>query len=143
MKKFRFKLEKVLNLRADKQRNLEIDLAKIDNEIIVKNKILLELEQKQYYLFNEISSDLTRDLYMAYVVKLNKQIEQTKLQLLQLKDDRNKVQFLLAQAWQDAEVLRKLKQRSLDEFISKVNKLEQEQLDEFTFQRLNLTTTKK
>ena len=136
-KKFKFRLEKVLELRAEERENRK-------KELMLKNKAVNEVTEKLNALKNRLSASKrevgvikAQDLQMIaqYEARLKQEIESTTeaLNLLVLEAEKAKENYL--EAVKDHEALKVLKTRRQSEYMAEIDRAEAKQLDEFAVQR--------
>lgn len=136
-KKFKFRLQKVLELREQERENRK-------KELMLKNKAVKEVEQRIEELRGKLLSSArvqgeirAQDLQMVanYEARLASEINASvqALELLVIEADKAKELYL--EAVRDHEVLKTLKSRRQDEYRVEAEKIEFQVLDELAVQR--------
>lgn len=127
MKRFSFRLEKVLGLRRYKEQEVEMRLAKATAECVRLEQEILDLQVRQ----TQALADLTTSLDPSWILSVESYRRRLKVtqekregELIQAQIHREKIQqeFLLAQ--RDRKILDKLKEKKL--LAYKKKKIQQE-----------------
>ncbi|KAA3615461.1 MAG: hypothetical protein DWQ05_14010 [Calditrichaeota bacterium] len=150
MKRFRFSLQQVLNLKASQKFQIENELASLHRQ---KNQIEESLSEltKQWQAENDALSlnkrkslDSDYRIRVAYLEFLDQQFEVENKTLLNVMKQISTTQEKLATIIQEEKVIKKLRDKRFDEFVSATKKEEQAINDDLVNQKviqqiLNLT----
>jgi flagellar protein FliJ len=144
MKKFKFKLETVLNVKEMTEEQLKHELMKLNGLKQQEEQLLLEVNEKRAYIAREKSdknkkgTDIQNLIYFEqYLGFLLKKIDDTKLSIkvLEIKVDKKRAEVV--EASREKKVFEKLKEKAFDEFVKVVNINEQKALDEAAVSKYN------
>jgi len=136
-KKFKFRLQKVLELREQERENRK-------KELMLKNKAVKEVEQKIEGLRGKLLSSERRqgeiraqDLQMIadYEARLKSEIDASLQALERLVAEADKAKEIYLESVKDHEVLKTLKTRRQEEYRAEVERIEFQVLDELAVQR--------
>ncbi len=135
---FNFKLERVLQVKKYKEDELKTQLANLKREYLQEEAILWTLEenlQEQFMLLIEKQKNLTNVIVQIqwsynYIIKLYEDIENQRKKLEGLAKKIKEITQKLIGASQEKQVLENLKQRKFIQFKQKIEKQDQEFLDE-------------
>jgi flagellar FliJ protein len=136
-KKFKFRLEKVLELREEERENRK-------KELMLKNRAVNEVTEKLDALRSKYSNSIRKtgeikaqelQLVAQYEARLKQEIESTAeaLELLVIEAEKAKEQYL--EAVKDHEALKVLKTRRQAEYQLLIDRAEAKELDELAVQR--------
>ncbi len=137
MKKFKFKLQPVLNFRKDIEEQIQIRLAEaLDREnrakmalqeiIDRRNQVAMKLEEFKHKPIG--IDDLI--IYQAHVENLDSRITEQQLKIEDLKSEVEEIRQTLLQASRDKKVIEKIKDRQHDRHKKDMLKKEIDFLDE-------------
>lgn len=122
MKKFQFRLEKVLRIRQSREEEVQILLAqakeRLDGELQQLNRLFTHRDSMAQKLeFFKENPRGVEDLiiYQGYIENIDRQISSQKLKVDQLEEDLRKVRNLLMEACRDKKMMETLKGRHKDE----------------------------
>ncbi len=136
-KKFKFRLEKVLELRGEERENCK-------KEVMLKNKAVNEVSEKLDTLKNKLVNSnrdsgilKAQDLQMIaqYEARLKQEIQSTAEVLTRLVLEADKAKERYLESVRDHESFRVLKSRRQSEYMANVEREEAKTLDEFAVQR--------
>ncbi|MBN1410628.1 MAG: flagellar export protein FliJ [Spirochaetales bacterium] len=136
MKRFQFRLEKLLDLRKFREREWELKLAEITGQCLLIKKKIAELKQEIYRCMLErkqteksVNMD---DLHLneLYVQRLEQNIDALSEELERKEEERKKIHAEYMEAAKKRKVLDKLKEKRSEEYYH-IHKLEEfKKLDE-------------
>ena len=144
MKKFRFKLETVLNVKERKEEQLKHELLKIQALKIQEEQLLAEVNEKRAYITREKSNENKKGIdiqslihFEQYIGSLLKKIDDTKnnIKVLEKKADNKREEVV--EASREKKVFEKLKEKQFGEFQRVVLQNEQKVLDETAVSKFN------
>ncbi len=144
MKKYRFKLEPVLNHRRLIEETLQKDLAILKISLIYENERLITYEESRIQLLEELQqiqkkgttiSDIL--LYLPFIEQVSKDIVRQKKRVLELeiKVEHNRKDLL--EATKKKKALQKLKEKAFKTYNQKLIKNEQDFLNEVAVSQFN------
>lgn len=133
-KRFKFRLQNVLDLKIEEEENLKHIFSKIQNE---KNKIKLELEdlKNKYNKYSNIKPDvdlITQKITRNYLYSIGKSIELKTSELNQKKIELENSKRQLIDKQIEKKSIEKLKEKRYEEFLEAEKIKEQLLLDEFS-----------
>ncbi len=136
-KRFRFSLQKVLDLREHKEEQKAIELGKAKAELQKKEQILNQLSEKKDQQINDTKwyQNEQPDLNSirvagSYVQQLNVAIKQTKQQIKKNNIKVAKKRSELLSAVQDKKIVEKLKEKKMKEYKKEILQQERKREDE-------------
>lgn len=141
MKKFRFRLERILQLKAhkekDKQKNLALSSQKVFNQEeklqdINTDRIETQTEQNKYLVGLLDSTRLS--IYSRYYVRLKKSELAGKEILIAFKKEQDDKRSELVEATRDKKIYEKLKERQHDKYYEDLEREWQKEQDELASQ---------
>jgi flagellar FliJ protein len=138
MPRFRFKLQRVLEVRRHKEDLLKNELASLKREYEHEASLLSELISKRLEKLNEMRKrQLERTIpveeiswHYIYLTRMNTQIEEQKTKLKLLSDKIAQTKQKLIVASQEKRVIEKLKERRFEEYKREEERAEGAFLDE-------------
>lgn len=143
MPRFNFKLQRVLQVRKYKEDLLKIELANLKREYIQQESILWTYEEnlrQQFVILTEKQKNLTNRVEEIlwsynYIIRLQKDIENSKRKLEEMTEKIKKVTAKLIGASQEKQILENLKERKWTQFKLEMEKQEEEFMDEIGMTR--------
>ena len=144
MKRFKFKLETLLNIKIQKEDLIRIKLAAEIKRLDYENKkldLLLCEKQKQIENYMEllncgiVVSKIKE--YNSYIFQLAKRIEEQKLNINVIEKNVDKIRSELVDISRERKIIEKLKAKKLMAFRVEVLKEEQKAIDEIISYRYN------
>ena len=144
MKKFKFKLETVLNVKEKKEEQLKHELLKLQALRIQEEQLLAEAKEKRAYISMEKSNENKKGTdiqslihFEQYLGVLLRKIDDTKknIKVLEKKADIKREEVV--EASREKKVFEKLKEKQFGEFLKVVNENEQKVLDEMAVSKFN------
>lgn len=137
MPRFRFRLQRLLEVRKRREEMLINELAAcrrkyLDEEEILENlKTLLSINIRRLKERQErIASIEEIILYYNYLAKIDEEILKQKEKLKKIQEEINLITEKLIKASQEKRVVEKLREKHLSKFKKLIEKLEQDVLDE-------------
>ena len=140
MKKFKFRLERVLKYREAVREEKKTELAKKNAELTERQDKLEMLEEA--FLKNEASVDESGNanlLRMAglYAARLKTEIANQKISINEAEEEVEAAKVEYIEAAKEAKTLDTLKQKKLEEYKEYIAKEDEKFLDEMTIQKGN------
>ena len=139
MKAFHFNLERILNLRAYREREWELKLAEATGRCVrLRREIDADLKRKAAELtrrFERTLNPQVLDISNRYVARLEQQISANESRLTYAEEARNEVQRKFLEAQRDRKVLDKLKERKSEAFIKEERLEEVAEIDDMNTER--------
>ncbi len=137
IKKFAFRLERVLRYRANIEVMRERELAEVEACLLRERRILGKLMDMRVELLGELArlqatpfSGLDRDLYQQYLDWLGEEVKREERTIVELVDLSGKKRAELIKASQDRRIVERLKEKRLSEHGAAVARVDQQSLDE-------------
>jgi len=136
VKKFVFRLDRVLKLRRQIEERIEIEFALKNSEYIaVKNEIERNKEELMLFISENsiIEGSFSIEEIQAadnYIFRLEKRIKDLKVELDEKKKELDRVRELLNEAKKARKILEKLREKRLNEYINAANREEVNELDD-------------
>lgn len=125
MKKFKFKYEKILQVRIEKENSVRNNLAKINNVIQTKVTEKQELELSYHAFLQSIEAQMTKGIRASELQSIshNKTYLVDKLEILNqelttLNDQRRIIQEELVEANKQRKVMEKIKEKEIENYKS-------------------------
>jgi flagellar protein FliJ len=130
MKKFKFKLYRLLDIRAAKEKQIKNELAELVNIQNIERTKQLELRQKmaerkkalKATMENKIFSYNEVIMYERFTDNANKAINIAETRIQQMEPSIQKVRERLIEASREKKVVEKLKERRYKEYLYKLNR---------------------
>lgn len=135
MKRFQFRLERVLKLRAYHEREWELKLAAATGECVALEEQIRSVVREKRESFHALSGSYTTDISYrmsqeAYLTYLERRLESLENTLMQKQEEREKIAEQYRQAMMERKVLDKLKERRSGEYYREQLNHEHKALDE-------------
>jgi flagellar FliJ protein len=136
MKRFSFRLERLLAIRRYREREWEMKLAEVTGQVILlQNKIKESREQIGRMLEERGQNTGKIDIYglisnEMYIARMKQTIETCGIKLESKKREREAVQKKFLEASKEKKILEKLKQRKAEEYYNQAKKEEFKVVDE-------------
>ncbi len=144
MKKFRFKLETVLNVKEKREEQLKHELMRLQALKIQQEQLLKEIKEKRSYISGEKSHNKENGVdiqsliyYEQYLGVLLHQIDLTKKNIKDFEKKADDKREEVVEASREKKVFEKLKERQFDEFKRMIIYNEQKVLDEAAVSKFN------
>jgi flagellar protein FliJ len=130
MKKFQFKLHRLLDIRAAKEKQIKNELAELVNiqnkertkqlelrqKMAERKKVLKATMEKKIFSYNEVI------MYERFTDNANKAINIAETKIQQMEPAIQKVRERLIEASKEKKVVEKLKERKYNEYLYKLNR---------------------
>lgn len=138
MKKFTYRLQKVLNLREQEESLAKLNLGQATKKVEEIDQGIQETHQEERSALDHVRDP--REMFSAQNYILRMQAHRKKLQLDRVQAEKKRLEVLLAftKARQKAEVLRKLREKHHDEWRRDMIVYEDAQADDLSSARLIL-----
>ncbi|MCD6169369.1 MAG: flagellar export protein FliJ [Candidatus Latescibacteria bacterium] len=137
MRRFNFRLQKVMEFKEHKQKENERKLAGVKQELHKREGELSEMNNRkdncQQRIVEKNSSHINvpeMQAYYLYLVRLTQQIREQMKQIWRLQKDAEDRRKLLLKSVQEKEMLKKLRDRYYLSYRRELERSEQKQLDE-------------
>ncbi|MBN1799275.1 MAG: flagellar export protein FliJ [Spirochaetales bacterium] len=136
MKRFQFRLEKLLKIRQYREREWELKLADITGQcLVLEKKIVISKDNISHTLDERSALGGTIDIYdlianEMYIARMKQAIVNAGIELEQKKREREKVRKKFLEASKQKKILEKLKQRKEQEYYKEAKKEEFKNVDE-------------
>jgi len=137
MKRFKFRLQGVLNYRAQVKKNWEDKLAIKNKEVLEQDAKVRLLKNTSINTYNELEENLALGckaemikLYADYIYSLNNDIHNEQLYLVKMKNEAEAMRLQLIKAAQDEKMLSILHDKYWDKYIEEFYKDEEKSLDD-------------
>jgi flagellar FliJ protein len=136
MRRFQFRLEKLLKIRQYREREWELKLADITGKcIVLKNKIKISKENISKTLDERSALGGRIDIYdlianETYIARMKQDIVNAGIELEQKKRQREKVKQKYLEVSKAKKILEKLKQRKEEEYYKEAKKEEFKTVDD-------------
>jgi flagellar FliJ protein len=144
MKKFRFKLETVLNVKEKREEQLKHELLRLNGLKQEQEKILKETKEKRAYIVNEKRGESvgrtdvqTFLFYDQHIEVLLSKIDNTVAKIGELERRVDKKRSEVVEASREKKVYEKLKEKQFEAFRKMVIFNEQQVLDEVAVSKYN------
>lgn len=133
MKGYKFRLQKLLDIRIDKEEESKRKFQQVQSmkEEVEKKLVNLKDNYDKYNTVNSNDSIIDRKIKHQYLVALNSSIETTEVELKNKEELVEKVRVDLTEKQVDRKTVEILKEKSLENFIKEQNLIEQRVNDEF------------
>lgn len=133
MRRFRFDLEQVLELRRWSEREKELELGRLVGECLRLQQGADQREQQARSIFLERGDGFNLErlaLIEAYGARMREEKQQMLRELGEREEERESARQDFLRASRDRKVLEKLKERKAQEYNKRLMALEQRELDE-------------
>ena len=144
MKEYRFNLESVLNHRRLVEESLQKDLGILKISLIDENERLITYEDSRVKLLEELQQiqkkgTTTSDvlLYLPFIEQVSKDIDRQKERVLKLEKQVEQNRKDLLEATKKKKALQKLKEKAFKAYNQKLIKNEQDFLNEVSVSQFN------
>lgn len=133
MRGYKFRLQKLLDIRIDKEEESKrkFQQAQSMREEVEKKLVKLKDNYDKYNIVNPNDSIIDRKIKHQYLIALNSSIETTEVELKHREELVEEVRVDLTQKQVDRKTVEILKEKSLESFIKEQNLIEQRVNDEF------------
>lgn len=134
MNKFKFKLDKVLDIKIQQEDNIKNNIAILTKKINDEKNTITDLNDKlNYQRKNKTNFNNAVDYknFIQYINFIEEKIKYHNKILDSLKNDYKNEQLKLIEATKERKSIEKLKEKSYNEYLSNLNKIEQKSNDEF------------
>ena len=145
MKKFKFSLEKVLEVKEIEEKNIQRRLQKVQSLIFETERKIFEVSEKISSEGKKINSKINSIMksseimiHFKYIESLTDQLNNHKAQLRDLRLDEEQIQAELVEKSREKKAIEKLKEIKYEEYRKEHNKEQQIILDEISIQNHRL-----
>lgn len=137
MTRFTFKLQAVLNIKKQKEKNLENELAKALQKLEAENRKLYQIQEERNCCARQLDVACKKGTtvnrlreFNAYMKFLHDRFVVQKSNVKTARENADKYREMLVKAVQEREILEKLKERQYEDYWQAVKKDEQKFSDE-------------
>jgi flagellar FliJ protein len=133
MKRFHFRLDRVLKLRQYKERQQEIELARVTGECVRIRNRMAEIATDRRGAFMQRASVLDLNLEYAksaYIARLDSQRSKLQTELERWEQERRTVQQRYLDASRERKVIDKLREREESRYYQSERRAEAKELDD-------------
>jgi len=135
MKKFKFQLQKVLEVREIHLKRCQKELAELDEQKRKADKILRALEQKSQRFAEKVACQdrgCAEELEwrQQYLQSLFDAVERQKDHIIKIEKEREKQRQTLLKAHRNQKILENLRQQAYDNYLEAAQHLDQNLMDE-------------
>lgn len=142
MKRFSFRLEKVLDYRKNVEKIAQRKLFNARNEYISRERIIEQLKKKRMEISRECGEEKVKGIdvpmyhiYGIYVMKLDQDLEIADIDLKKAEEKVNSRVEILKEESKRRKIMETLREVELNAYIDFVGKEEQKTLDELAIMR--------
>lgn len=135
---FKYKYEKILSIKADNEEEYKLKLAQaiaykeeVENRLLRMSSQYEAFIQKMYSDFQEGVKVAVHDFILMNKRYYKEQIRSLEYELYKADEKVNKSRLELLEATKEKKKYEKLKERALNEYISKLERAEAQMLEEF------------
>lgn len=138
MRSYNFSLEKILNLRESREKEIIENMGKIQNELNKQEEVLKSL-QRDIENINNSNFKNVMDLQYKSLCKskIKEDIDLQKEVINSKVTELERVRKDLIEAQKDRKVMEKLKEKDKEKYFSKIRYEEQKELDEIAVLKFN------
>lgn len=137
---YNFSMERVLELRANKEKTIMERFASVQNELLEYKSMLANLI-KEYEDF-KIKSLKYINIYelkqqLLYKQSMEEKIKEKNEIIRKIREQREQLRFELIIAQKDRKIMENLREKDFDIYRENINALEQKELDEMAILKFN------
>lgn len=140
MKKFQFRLQRVMEMKEEVEKQRMVDLAEVKKRVTRELEALEKLREEDQNCRAHIKergsqkriNPATMDMIYRYLKKLEADIDTQQGKVSDVKDEMEKKRQVLLDAAKERKILEKLKDRKKSDYLSDLSKKEQKTLDEIS-----------
>lgn len=143
MRRFKFRLQSVLNIKEKKLEDERLKLGEIISTLEAQKDVLLELNDKKETLKNQLNSTLENSIldiqfvvnYKNYLERLEQDIK-TQFEIIKKTQiELEEQQIQVSEAYKEVKVLEKLKEKQYKNFLFEYEQNQTKELDDITNSR--------
>lgn len=143
MRRFKFRLQSVLNIKEKKLEDERLKLGEIISTLEAQKDVLLELNDKKETLKNQLNSTLENSIldiqfvvnYKNYLERLEQDIK-TQFEIIKKTQiELEEQQIQVSEAYKEVKVLEKLKEKQYKNFLFEYEQNQIKELDDITSSR--------
>lgn len=143
MRRFKFRLQSVLNIKEKKLEDERLKLGEIISTIEAQKDVLLELNDKKETLKNQLNKTLENSIldiefvvgYKNYLERLDQDIK-TQFEIIKKTQiELEEQQIQVSEAYKEVKVLEKLKEKQYKNFLFEYEQSQIKELDDITSSR--------
>ena len=143
MRRFKFRLQSVLNIKEKKLEDERLKLGEIISTLEAQKDVLLELNDKKETLKNQLNSTLENSIldiqfvlgYKNYIERLEQDIK-TQFEIIKKTQiELEEQQIQVSEAYKEVKILEKLKEKQYKNFLFEYEQHQIKELDDMTSSR--------
>ena len=143
MRRFKFRLQSVLNIKEKKLEDERLKLGEIISTLEAQKDVLLELNDKKETLKNQLNSTLENSIldiqfvlgYKNYIERLEQDIK-TQFEIIKKTQiELEEQQIQVSEAYKEVKILEKLKEKQYKNFLFEYEQNQIKELDDITNSR--------
>ena len=143
MRRFKFRLQSVLNIKEKKLEDERLKLGEIISTLEAQKDVLLELNDKKETLKNQLNSTLENSIldiqfvlgYKNYIERLEQDIK-TQFEIIKKTQiELEEQQIQVSEAYKEVKILEKLKEKQYKNFLFEYEQNQIKELDDITSSR--------
>ncbi len=143
MRRFKFRLQSVLNIKEKKLEDERLKLGEIISTLEAQKDVLLELNDKKETLKNQLNETLENSIldiqfvlgYKNYIERLEQDIK-TQFEIIKKTQiELEEQQIQVSEAYKEVKVLEKLKEKQYKNFLFEYEQNQIKELDDITSSR--------
>lgn len=143
MRRFKFRLQSVLNIKEKKLEDERLKLGEIISTLEAQKDVLLELNDKKETLKNQLNSTLENSIldiqfvlgYKNYLERLEQDIK-TQFEIIKKTQiELEEQQIQVSEAYKEVKILEKLKEKQYKNFLFEYEQNQTKELDDITNSR--------
>ena len=143
MRRFKFRLQSVLNIKEKKLEDERLKLGEIISTLEAQKDVLLELNDKKETLKNQLNSTLENSVldiqfvlgYKNYLERLEQDIK-TQFEIIKKTQiELEEQQIQVSEAYKEVKILEKLKEKQYKNFLFEYEQNQTKELDDITNSR--------
>lgn len=147
MKKFKFKLQSVLEMREREFEDRQLELAKVQQKLVEQTQVLENLYANKKNLTHQLEEQLQSGVkidffviktYKDYIQELANQISYQHKVIIEIEQEVEEKRVALTEAMQAKKVLEKLKETHYNKFLKEFEEYEARELDEIALNTYRL-----
>lgn len=132
MSTFKFRLQKVLDIKQKEEESIKIRLQKeLSNKKNIEEMLFRYNLEKEKGMYEFAESILEKKIKLNYISRLDGKIQGCKVNLLKVEENIRGVRSELLECTKELKAMEKLKDKKYREYMDEINRIEQIQNDEF------------
>lgn len=132
MSAFKFRLEKVLDIKVKEEEKIKIKLqSELSNKRSTEEMLHSYKLEKEKSMYDFAESILEKKIKLNYIYRLDGKIQGCTSNLLKIEEKISCIRNELVECTKELKAMEKLKDKKYQEYICEINRIEQIQNDEF------------